>query len=95
MLRDSHIYENEAHMDESHSAAKVHFASKPTEMITKKRADLIFCSVNKNKANMNFENYLQALIKIGQSLYPQYEPSAALQMLVRSRMLPLHDQITN
>jgi len=36
----------------------------------KKRIDLIFCSVNKHNANMTFDVFLQALIKIGQFKYP-------------------------
>jgi hypothetical protein len=31
-------------------------------LMNKKRIDLIFCKVNKNKANMSFDNFLQALI---------------------------------
>ena len=73
MLRDASIYEADASQDESRANAKANGG-----MITKKRADLIFCSVNKNKVNMTFDVFLQALIKIGQSLYPQTEPSMAL-----------------
>lgn len=34
--------------------------------MNKKRIDLIFCQVNKNKANMTFEIFLQALVKLSQ-----------------------------
>jgi hypothetical protein len=36
----------------------------------KKRIDLIFCAVNKHKANMTFDAFLQALIKIAEFKYP-------------------------
>lgn len=34
--------------------------------MNKKRIDLIFCQVNKNKANMTFDIFLQALVKLSQ-----------------------------
>jgi hypothetical protein len=60
---------------------------------TKKRADLIFCSVNRNKTSMVFETFLQALIKIGEFKYPGKHPSDALQSLVKSHLMPLHLKI--
>lgn len=44
---------------------------------------------------MTFDVFLQALIKIGQAMYPQVPPSESLQRLVRSRMIPLHEAIMN
>ena len=38
--------------------------------MSKKRVDLIFCSVNKNKANMTFDAYLQALVRTSEHCYP-------------------------
>lgn len=38
--------------------------------MSKKRTDLIFCSVNKNKANMTFDSFLQALVKTSEFCYP-------------------------
>ena len=39
--------------------------------MNKKRIDLIFCSVNKHKVNMNFDTFLQALIKIAEFKYEE------------------------
>lgn len=88
MLRDASIYDIDQTIEESAAQAR----QKP-DMITKKRADLIFCSVNKNKVNMTFDVFLQALIKIGQAMYPSVSPSESLQKLVRTRMIPLHEAI--
>lgn len=35
----------------------------------KKRLDLIFCSVNRNKSNMDFEHFLKALVKVAEAKY--------------------------
>ena len=52
-MRDAAIY------SESHTSAK--------EM--KKRLDLIFCSINRNKSNMDFEHFLQSLVKVAETKY--------------------------
>ena len=45
--------------------------SSPQEV--KKRLDLIFCSVNKGKAIMDFESFLVSLIKIAEFKFPQLD----------------------
>ena len=47
-------------------------------LMNKKRVDLIFCSVNKRVVNMNFETFLQALVKVGQFKYKMMTPGDAL-----------------
>lgn len=81
MLRDAEVVSDNKEDDLAH--------------ITKKRADLIFCQINKHKVNMTFETFLQTLIKIGECLYGNLTPSNALQKLVRIHFLPLHDKISN
>jgi len=60
---------------------------------TKKRADIIFCTVTRNRGNMIFDTFLQSLIKIGEFIYPESNASTALQQLVRGAMIPLHERI--
>lgn len=37
----------------------------------KKRIDIMFCQVNKNKANMPFESFLQILTKVSEYKFPE------------------------
>lgn len=46
-----------------------HSANSASEKEMKKRLDLIFCSVNRNKSNMDFEHFLQALVKVAEAKY--------------------------
>jgi len=55
----------------------------------KKRLDLIFCSINRNKTNMDFEHFLQTLVKVAEAKFPQIHPSQGLKALVDHHMLPL------
>ena len=41
--------------------------------IGKKRIDLIFVKINKHRMNMNFEVFLQTLIKIAEHVYPNVQ----------------------
>jgi len=59
--------------------------------MNKKRVDLIFCKVNKNKTNMNFDNFLQCLVKLAEFKYPQVHPSESLKQLIITYFLPLFD----
>lgn len=45
----------------------IHEGSSPLE---KKMIDIMFCQVNKHKANMNFNNFLHLLTKISEFKYP-------------------------
>lgn len=62
-------------------------------LMTKKKIDLIFCQVNKNKPNMNFENFLQALTKLAEFKFPRSSRVAGLQKLLNENLLPLYDKI--
>ena len=44
----------------------------------KKRLDLIFCSVNRGKAIMDFECFLISLIKIAEFKFPELDQAKAL-----------------
>ena len=67
--------------------------------LTKKKLDLIFASVNKNKCNMHFDNFLIALTKVAETKYLNYEagidPFQAMNLLIYNHMLPLSSKITN
>ena len=41
--------------------------------VGKKRIDLIFVKINKHRMNMNFEAFLQTLIKIAEHVYPNVQ----------------------
>ena len=55
----------------------------------KKRLDLIFCSVNRNKTNMDFEHFLQSLVKVAEAKFPHVHPSQGLKALMDHHMMPL------
>ena len=55
----------------------------------KKRMDLIFCQINRNKTNMDFEHFLQSLVKVAEAKFPQVHPSQGLKALMDYHMLPL------
>lgn len=59
----------------------------------KKRLDLIFCSVNRNKSNMDFEHFLQSLVKVAEAKFLHEAPSLALKSLMQNHMLPLASRI--
>lgn len=42
-----------------------------SNLMDKKRLDLIFCQVNKHKPNMLFDQFLQVLTKIADLKYPR------------------------
>ena len=60
----------------------------------KKRLDLIFCSVNRNKTNMDFEHFLKSLVKVAEAKFPEEHPSLGLKALMSNHMLPLAARIT-
>jgi hypothetical protein len=43
--------------------------NKKGAVLTKKKLDIIFCSVNKHQANMSFDNFLTTLTKIAEIKY--------------------------
>lgn len=55
----------------------------------KKRLDLIFCSINRNKTNMDFEHFLQTLVKVAAAKFSSVHPSQSLKALMDHHMLPL------
>ena len=55
----------------------------------KKRLDLIFCSVNRNKSNMDFEHFLKSLVKVAEAKFIGMHPSQGLKALMDHHMLPL------
>ena len=59
----------------------------------KKRLDLIFCSINRNKTNMDFEHFLKALVKVAEAKYGDSQPNIALKALLDNHMLPLAHRI--
>ena len=54
IMRDAAIYNG------SHTSS---------EKEMKQRVDLIFCSINRNKSNMDFEHFLQSLVKVAEAKY--------------------------
>ena len=63
--------------------------------IGKKRIDLIFVQINKHRMNMNFEVFLQTLIKIAEHVYPNVQSQDALVDLVAQYFLPMYQEINN
>ena len=59
----------------------------------KKRLDLIFCSVNRNKANMDFEHFLQSLVKVAEAKFVVLHPSQGLKTLMDYHMIPLAQRV--
>jgi len=47
----------------------------PKMIALKKQVDLIFCSVNKSKPNMSFDNFLTSLIRISMYIYMDHQVS--------------------
>ena len=45
------------------------YEATPSQKEMKKRLDLIFCSINRNKSNMDFEHFLKALVKVAEAKY--------------------------
>lgn len=55
----------------------------------KKRIDLIYCSVTSH-CFMNFEQFLQAVLKVAQFKFPHYEQQQSVNFLISQYFLPLH-----
>jgi D-mannonate dehydratase len=65
------------------------FKRKSTIDEIKKRFDLIFCSVNRNKANMDFAHFLQAVVKVAEFKYPDMSSAQALKAVLDNHFIPL------
>jgi len=55
----------------------------------KKRFDLIFCSVNRNQANMDFEHFLQAVVKVAEFRFPEMSSAQGLKAILDNHFIPL------
>ena len=65
-----------------------------SQLMNKKRIDLIFCQVNSHKSNMPFEKFLQCLIKLAEFKHPRYHPSESLKAIISAYFLPLYDRLS-
>ena len=64
-----------------------------TLLSLKKKIDLVFCSSNKHKANMNFETFLSSLSKIAELSFPMLDKVQGLQRLINEHFVPLYEKI--
>ena len=65
------------------------------EVLTNETIDLLFCAENKHKPNMDFDTFLNLLIKVAKAFYKQTLPeSEALDTLIRDYLFPLYDKIS-
>ena len=91
IMRDAGIYGQASGSNQMNNAyatqGSTNMNASDKEM--KKRLDLIFCSVNRNKSNMDFEHFLQTLVKVAEAKFPQVHPSQGLKALMDIHMLPL------
>lgn len=87
-MKEAGVY---GHSQQTHPNQGVAMSNSDKEM--KKRLDLIFCSVNRNKSNMDFEHFLQSLVKVAEAKFPGEHPSLCLKALMANHMLPLASQI--
>ena len=91
-MRDAGIYGGGAQAYASGQTGNQLFLS-ASDKEMKKRLDLIFCSVNRNKTNMDFEHFLQSLVKVAEAKYgTTMSASKALKTLMDHHMLPLAAQ---
>lgn len=56
------------------------------------RLDLLYAQQTK-KTNLEFEGFLQLLIRVSQAKIPEEEPRVALEALMSQFLMPLHDKI--
>lgn len=61
-------------------AGLTHPEAGETQAELKKRLDLVFCSVT-TSCLMNYDQFLQAILKIAQFKFPQLEQQASVQSL--------------
>lgn len=65
-----------------------------SEVVPKKKVDLIFYSESHNRANMTFENFLNALTKVSQALgYNKRGSVEGFHCLIHEYMMPLYVEI--
>ena len=65
------------------------------DILNKTRIELIFTSENKHKPQMNYETFLNSLIKVGEIKFSKFKlaPNQSLQRLIRDFILPLYEKI--
>ncbi len=64
------------------------------QYISVKDLDLLFVAENKHKPNMDFNTFLQLLVKVAEYRYENTLPSReALERFIKEHMLPLYDNI--
>ena len=62
--------------------------------LTQKELDLLFVAENKHKSNMDYETFLQLLIKIAEQRYQgALQSREALDKFLKEHMLPLYDNL--
>ena len=65
-------------------------------VLNKTRIELIFTSENKHKSQMNYDSFLNSLIKVSEIKYAKDKMSSSnmnLQRLIRDNILPLYEKI--
>lgn len=65
-----------------------------SDIVGKKKIDLIFYKESHNRANMNFDSFLNALTRVSQALgYSKKGPVEGFHNLIHNHLLPLHEEI--
>lgn len=67
--------------------------SHPEYSEIKKRIDLIFYSTTRHQANMCFENFLKALVKVAEYRFNGEPSHTALKLLLDQFLLPLYERL--
>ena len=83
-MRDAQIYSQGNAMHYTAGSSRGH-----SDKEMRKRLDLIFCSVNRNKSNMDFEHFLQSLVKVAEAKFTNLDPSQGLKTLIDHHLMPL------
>jgi len=66
------------------------------QYLTQKQLDLLFVAENKHKPNMEFETFLQLLVKIAEQRYEsRFSSKEALEKFIKEHMIPLYNNIYN
>lgn len=63
------------------------------ENITKKKVDILFCKISKNKPSIDFENFLTLLLNIAVKKYPDTDQRQAFIDLFVNNLKPLYDNL--
>jgi hypothetical protein len=61
--------------------------------LTAKKLDLLFCKESKNRSQIDFETFLELLIKIGEAKFMNMERNEALMNLISAHLNPLYTNI--